>query len=190
MQSKAYRAEGASYFAQARRYDASIGRFVSEDKLKGAQILPISMNLYAYCLNRPQDLLDIDGNSPRAGITKICEGYLGSAIKSDNVCPFEESWNTIKHDATDVFNHIKSGASKAWDSFKDWAQSDTGKVVLTTAAIVGVAAVGVFVGGSVGIGLLGMAGISAADPLPYALTNFFVEEISFSTGNIVSILND
>ena len=46
---------GGLYFAQARRYDAGVGRFVSEDFIKGHIAVPYTMNHYNYCWNRPMD---------------------------------------------------------------------------------------------------------------------------------------
>lgn len=46
---------GGQYFAQARRYDAGVGRFVSEDFIKGHIAVPYTMNHYNYCWNRPMD---------------------------------------------------------------------------------------------------------------------------------------
>ena len=55
---------GGLYFAQARRYDARAGRFVSEDFLKGHIAVPYTMNHYNYCWNRPMDLVDLNGMWP------------------------------------------------------------------------------------------------------------------------------
>jgi len=55
---------GGLYFAQARRYDAGAGRFVSEDFLKGHIAVPYTMNRYNYCWNRPMDLVDLNGMWP------------------------------------------------------------------------------------------------------------------------------
>ena len=55
---------GGLYFAQARRYDAGAGRFVSEDFLKGHIAVPYTMNHYSYCWNRPMDLVDLNGMWP------------------------------------------------------------------------------------------------------------------------------
>lgn len=52
---------GGLYFAQARRYDAGIGRFTSEDFIRGAAVAPYTLNHYGYCWNRPLDLVDLDG---------------------------------------------------------------------------------------------------------------------------------
>lgn len=64
---------GGLYFAQARRYDSGIGRFVSEDIMRGHIAVPFTMNHYSYCWNRPMDLVDLNGmwpEDPTAGETK------------------------------------------------------------------------------------------------------------------------
>ena len=64
---------GGLYFAQARRYDSGIGRFVSEDIMRGHIAVPFTMNHYIYCWNRPMDLVDLNGmwpEDPTAGVTK------------------------------------------------------------------------------------------------------------------------
>ena len=60
---------GGLYFAQARRYDASTGRFVSEDKVKGFADAPFTLNPYSYCWNKPMELVDLNGLYPVAGVT-------------------------------------------------------------------------------------------------------------------------
>lgn len=55
---------GGLYFAQARRYDAGLGRFISEDFIKGFIEAPFTLNNYGYCWNRPLDLVDLDGLLP------------------------------------------------------------------------------------------------------------------------------
>ena len=57
-------AVGGMYFAQARRYDANAGRFISEDKIRGTIAAPFTMNHYGYCWNRPVDFVDWNGLSP------------------------------------------------------------------------------------------------------------------------------
>lgn len=55
---------GGLYFAQARRYDPRVGRFVSEDIIKGHIAAPYTLNHYNYCHNRPEDLVDLNGMWP------------------------------------------------------------------------------------------------------------------------------
>ncbi|MCL2866120.1 MAG: RHS repeat-associated core domain-containing protein, partial [Lachnospiraceae bacterium] len=53
-----------TYFAQARQYDSKVGRFVSEDIVKGFGEVPQTLNPYAYCWNQPLGLVDLDGRLP------------------------------------------------------------------------------------------------------------------------------
>lgn len=62
---------GGLYFAQARRYDAEAGRFVSEDFIKGFIEAPFTLNNYGYCWNRPLDLVDLDGLMPEGAKTAL-----------------------------------------------------------------------------------------------------------------------
>ena len=68
---------GGLYFAQARRYDAGVGRFVSEDFIKGHIAVPYTMNHYNYCWNRPMDLVDLNGMWP--SLKDIGEGIKSAA---------------------------------------------------------------------------------------------------------------
>ena len=65
---------GGFYFAQARRYDASTGRFISEDKVKGFADAPFTLNPYSYCWNKPMELVDLNGLAPTAGVTAAMGG--------------------------------------------------------------------------------------------------------------------
>jgi len=53
-----------TWFAQAREYSPYLGRFLSEDVVKGVAQAPLTMNPYTYCWNRPLDLVDLDGRHP------------------------------------------------------------------------------------------------------------------------------
>ncbi len=168
------RTVGDNYFPQARRYDASIGRFVSEDKIKGAQILPISMNLYAYCLNRPQDLIDIDGNSPSAGITVICESFLkvdNANISDDgNKCPLGKCKEVVNNNLLD-FKDKAFGKVKEFYSENEQTIKNIGKVITTIAAgAVGGGIASAATGGSIVNGACGGAidgALTAAIPIPF-----------------------
>ena len=49
------------YYFGARWYDASLGRFISEDPLKGSMISSQSQNPYVYCMNNPLRYVDPTG---------------------------------------------------------------------------------------------------------------------------------
>ncbi|MBE5899357.1 MAG: hypothetical protein E7279_07110 [Lachnospiraceae bacterium] len=51
----------SSLYAQARQYNPLHGRFMSEDIVKGDRMMPISLNSYVYCYNKPEDYVDVDG---------------------------------------------------------------------------------------------------------------------------------
>jgi len=54
-----------NYFAQAREYSPDVGRFMSEDLIKGFAPSPSTLNHYSYCWNQPIGLVDLDGLFPR-----------------------------------------------------------------------------------------------------------------------------
>ncbi|GEM_PF-3094975 len=45
----------------ARWYDASLGRFISEDPIKGSMLSSQSQNPYVYCMNNPLRFVDLTG---------------------------------------------------------------------------------------------------------------------------------
>ena len=61
-----YQADAISgtYFAQAREYDAGVGRFVGEDLIAGLADIPFTMNKYTYCLGNPEKFVDNNGLWP------------------------------------------------------------------------------------------------------------------------------
>lgn len=50
-----------TYFAQAREYEAGIGRFIAEDVMRGVRIIPKTLNRYTYCWENPINFLDWTG---------------------------------------------------------------------------------------------------------------------------------
>ena len=75
---------GGFYFAQARRYDASTGRFISEDKVKGFADAPFTLNPYSYCWNKPMELVDLNGLEPNGYIPGgICDTLYGDQTVSN-----------------------------------------------------------------------------------------------------------
>lgn len=114
---------GGLYFAQARRYDAGTGRFVSEDIVKGFIVLPFSLNHYIYCWNRPLGLVDLNGLWP--------------------------SWSDIKSTVSTAGDSIASGFNKAAASVESFYE-DHKKAIDTTLKIAGAVVVtGLLVAGTV-----------------------------------------
>ena len=66
-----------SYYAQARYYDAGVGRFVSEDKVRGYVDIPNTINHYLYCNNVPIDLVDLNGREPETAYIYYISGKDG-----------------------------------------------------------------------------------------------------------------
>jgi len=60
-----YQHDNGLYYAQARQYSPEIGRFISEDLVKGLAPAPFTLNSYAYCWNQPLNLVDLDGMLPQ-----------------------------------------------------------------------------------------------------------------------------
>ncbi len=61
----------------------SVGRFVSEDKVRGFVILPYTLNHYGYCWNNPVDFVDRDGNLPTVvigAVIGLAAGALGEVV--------------------------------------------------------------------------------------------------------------
>ena len=94
---------GALYFAQARRYDAGVGRFISEDFIKGYIAAPYTMNHYGYCWNRPLDLVDLNGMDPNAGVIKA----LMDMLKCDETVSYIFYTTGENSDFTDQANWKK-----------------------------------------------------------------------------------
>ena len=78
-------------FAQARYYDASSGRFQSEDPRKGFISNPLTINHYGYCFGNPVGFSDKNGKWP---------GWM------------EDAWDA----ACDVAGDVCDAASDAWDT--------------------------------------------------------------------------
>ena len=61
------------YFAQAREYQPSNGKFTAEDVMGGNATLP-TLNQYSYCWNNPMVFADYDGKYPDYTAIGECVG--------------------------------------------------------------------------------------------------------------------
>ena len=58
-----YDKETGTIYLRARYYDPTIGRFISEDSVRGEDKDPLSLNLYTYCANNPIIYVDPSGDT-------------------------------------------------------------------------------------------------------------------------------
>ena len=58
-----YDAESGLYYVNARYYDSSTGRFITEDTYEGKYTDPLSLNRYTYCHNNPTRYTDPTGHA-------------------------------------------------------------------------------------------------------------------------------
>ncbi len=54
--------ETGTIYLRARYYDPGIGRFITEDSVRGTSNDPLSLNLYTYCGNNPVNYVDPSGH--------------------------------------------------------------------------------------------------------------------------------
>ena len=83
-----------TYFAQAREYNALLGRFYEEDLVKGDIVLPKTQNSYKYSLNQPLRYIDPTGlleessgkdeNELRIAWEKYCEQVIENVSEPVN----------------------------------------------------------------------------------------------------------
>ena len=74
-------AVAGTYYAQAREYQASIGRFNSEDIIGGFILFPDTLNHYIYCWNNTLLYIDNDGEFPTIAIGAIVGGIVSGGFE-------------------------------------------------------------------------------------------------------------
>ena len=79
-------------FAQARQYDSVMGRFISEDLVKGTTTHPFTQNQYTYCWNQPLNLVDLDGLSPEDRYTIFVHGTTNEWGENDDPYVGPNQW--------------------------------------------------------------------------------------------------
>ena len=77
-----------TYFAQAREYMPSVGRFGGEDWIKGNIDKPFSLNQYGYCFGNPMNWVDRNGKYPETPLANVPVDktmLLSEPKKSENI---------------------------------------------------------------------------------------------------------
>ncbi|WP_242590296.1 RHS repeat domain-containing protein [Enterococcus sp. DIV0849a] len=148
-------------YAQARYYDQSQGRFVSEDTIKGIISVPETLNTYSYVWNSPLTLVDLDGNFPTwKDVTDGAKGvvdWVGDNVIGTTDKIVDKKTNTEmteksggKFITIDSTNGSWSGISIDWGVIK--VNTPIGDFGLTgTSSSIGWSSSGVTVNNSVGV---------------------------------------
>lgn len=92
-----------TYFAQAREYNPSLGRFQAEDIIRGNIFEPQSLNHYTYCYNNPEKYVDEDGEwltivagAAIGGIWDFGSTIIEAKVKGEEVNLKEAGINFVK----------------------------------------------------------------------------------------------
>ena len=170
---------GGLYFAQARRYDAGVGRFVSEDFIKGHIAVPYTMNHYNYCWNRPMDLVDLNGMWPSWK-------DIGEGIKSTLSSVAE----TVSDTAQSAVEGIKETASNVVDAGVDFVKEhrEAVEIAVTVTVIAAIAVASVCTGGVAGAILAGTAVGATVGGVSGGLSNMMTGG-SFANGVVGGAVN-
>ena len=104
--------ETGLYYLRSRWYDATVGRFITDNSFGALVPLPLSFNRSLYALNNPANVVDPLG---------ACCG-----------------WDTLKGAAKTVSNGVKSGAEYVGGKVVDAATSTVGRAIISTTLDLGI----------------------------------------------------
>ncbi|WP_026653250.1 DUF6531 domain-containing protein [Butyrivibrio proteoclasticus] len=151
------------YYAQARQYNPGVGRFTSEDRVKGIIEFPGSLNSYQYCFNDPVRYVDLNGAWPSlSDIGKAVSGAVSS----------------VKEAATNAVNTVSDAALKFGEEHPVLTKIAIG--VAATAATVAVSAA-VVAAAPVVLGAMGVGAVGGA-----IITATAAGAVSAAAGNVVT----
>lgn len=97
-------------------YDASLGRFISEDPIKGSMLSSQSQNPYVYCMNNPLRFVDptgMMGDIPRMSLDE----WLGPSYRSasDLLNEMRASQEYFSGLIMEAYHDIMFGSGDYWD---------------------------------------------------------------------------
>ncbi len=131
--------ETKNVYLRARYYSPEIGRFITEDSVRGTDSEPLSLNLYTYCHNDPINYWDPSGNTDgKYYYEKYYREYNERKSNGTNIINNAKTITDSTKAATSAYinTKIKTGSklSKAGNIFTDTVlpaciNSKTGKVV-------------------------------------------------------------
>lgn len=76
-----YDSSTGMYYLSTRFYDSESGRFTSRDSVRGSVDNPLSLNIYAYCVNNPLKYTDEEGEMPTVVVTALIGGTLSAVTE-------------------------------------------------------------------------------------------------------------
>ena len=76
-----YDSSTGMYYLSTRFYDSESGRFTSRDSVRGGVDNPLSLNIYAYCVNNPLKYTDEEGEMPTVVAGAIIGGSMGAIFE-------------------------------------------------------------------------------------------------------------
>lgn len=76
-----YDSSTGMYYLSTRFYDSESGRFTSRDSVRGSVDNPLSLNIYAYCVNNPLKYTDEEGEMPTVVAGAIIGGSMGAIFE-------------------------------------------------------------------------------------------------------------
>ena len=94
------------YYFGARWYDASLGRFISEDPIKGSMTSSQSQNPYVYCMNNPLRYIDPSGMMSDIPDWSLPENYFDGYVNSVG-----SLINTVVNTATEFAAGVNRGVA-------------------------------------------------------------------------------
>ena len=107
-----YESETGLYYLNARYYDSTIARFLTEDTYSGDPSDPLSLNLYTYCFNNPIMYIDPTGN--------VSVSVNGNTIGNANI----NSNGSTTGNLTDIIRGL--GGSTTWNGSTNTATVNIG----------------------------------------------------------------
>jgi len=85
------------YYANARYYDARVGRFISQDPLQGDLDIPLRQNKYSYVLNNPLKLIDPTGLRDKTEHeATVAEHMKSLSYELNTVGMYDDGYNMMK----------------------------------------------------------------------------------------------
>lgn len=114
-----YDTETGFYYLQSRYYDPAIGRFISPDSIDylGANGMPLSYNLYAYCENNSTNMIDNYGFKARDITSTLMNIMRSSAARFAEYIKKQVTSKGLVKGLKDAFDYFIRNARKGggWD---------------------------------------------------------------------------